>query len=145
MSSTKSVLFVCAGNTCRSPVCAGVCKKLCPLLCVGSAGVRCSPGGGANALSIAVCQENGIDITSHERRCFEIEDWNRWSVLAAVDPGIYSWIEQTEPAQITAKLVLFAGPDGVDDPFGGTLETYRAMFRTVQGAMESFLKQNDLS
>jgi protein-tyrosine phosphatase len=142
----KSVLFVCVGNSCRSPVCAGVCRQICPALIVESAGI-CpdSPGGPATSLTVQVCSENGVDISGHRCREFAEGDWLRYSVIAALNPRILGWLERRSPPGATASLALFAPPDGIADPWGGGLGRYRAMFRAVRERIEPFLNENGLA
>src|SRR4029077_15159258 len=75
------VVFVCTGNTCRSPLAEGLCKKLlaerlrCPVeelpshcYLVLSAGLAAMSGGGAAAEAMAVAQEHGADLSRHVSR-----------------------------------------------------------------------------
>jgi protein-tyrosine phosphatase len=145
-SGEKSVLFLCVGNSCRSPVCVGICNNICPSLRAGSAGL--TPGSGvgspANPHSITVCKENGIDISSHTRRQFENNDWVNWKVIAALDSLVFQTVQETKTKDATATLVLFNPPNGVEDPYKGEIEQYRSMFRAVREAMQPFLETNDL-
>jgi len=64
-----SVLFVCAGNICRSPMAEGFSRKLLEPLSddfgVSSAGIMGWEGSAATAESISAASERGIDISSH--------------------------------------------------------------------------------
>ncbi|MFH1143453.1 MAG: low molecular weight protein arginine phosphatase [Candidatus Eisenbacteria bacterium] len=70
------VLFVCTGNTCRSPMAAGILRRLAgaaapPDLAgsdVASAGTMASAGHTATPEARAVSEEMGIDIGSHRAR-----------------------------------------------------------------------------
>jgi protein arginine phosphatase len=63
------VLFVCAGNTCRSPMAAGIAESLAHerglILQVRTGGLAHHPGRRVAALAVSVLSELGIDI-SHE-------------------------------------------------------------------------------
>jgi protein-tyrosine-phosphatase len=69
-------------------------------------------------------------------------DWLQYSVIAAADPDVLECLEKTKPPGATANLVMLAPPNGIDDPWGGSLDNYRTMFRDVNNAMEPFLNAN---
>lgn len=67
------ILFVCTGNTCRSPMTEGIFKHLLKEkniegINVSSAGISVFPGEPANEKAIAILKDKGIDITKHKAR-----------------------------------------------------------------------------
>ena len=70
-----NILFVCTGNTCRSPAAEGIFKFLIKdddklkNIKAESAGLMAEIGAGASVNSVKVCMEDyGIDISSHKSR-----------------------------------------------------------------------------
>lgn len=66
----KTVLFVCTGNTCRSPIAVGLLKKMAgPDTCkILSAGTAAAEGLQPSLYAREVMQEEGIDISGHRSR-----------------------------------------------------------------------------
>src|SRR5690606_29836142 len=65
MSASKSVLFVCTGNTCRSPMAEGLFRKAVEGrddFEVMSAGVAAYPGDRANPETVRFLKERGIGL-----------------------------------------------------------------------------------
>jgi protein-tyrosine-phosphatase len=67
------VLFVCTGNTCRSPLAAAFARKLADErrmfgLSFDSAGTGAFDGGGASEAAILVGIERGVDLSAHRTR-----------------------------------------------------------------------------
>jgi protein-tyrosine phosphatase len=71
---TKSILFVCTGNICRSPMGEYLFRHMAQnvqgnsKIVVASAGVGALVGHGADEKAVEVMAENGIDITAHRAR-----------------------------------------------------------------------------
>jgi protein-tyrosine-phosphatase len=59
-------------------------------------------------------------------------------VIAAFACSIHSSLNALKPAQATADLVLLNDPKGIDDPYGGDIPRYRAMFDEVKTAIDHF-------
>lgn len=73
------ILFVCTGNTCRSPMAEYFAKKYikennlenCE---VGSAGINAATGQSASKEAVKVMKEKGVDITDHRSKMLMKED-----------------------------------------------------------------------
>jgi protein-tyrosine-phosphatase len=71
MSAPKHVLFVCTGNTCRSPVAEGLFRMAVAQrgdYRVGSAGVAAAWGDGASRNTLAVLKQYGADLDGFASR-----------------------------------------------------------------------------
>lgn len=65
MAESKSVVFVCTGNTCRSPMAEGLFRAAVADrddFEVASAGVAAAPGGPASANTRAILNERGVSL-----------------------------------------------------------------------------------
>jgi protein-tyrosine phosphatase len=64
----KSVLVVCIGNICRSPMGEALMAKALPHLAVSSAGVGAMVGDAADPIAQQLMAARGLDIQSHRAR-----------------------------------------------------------------------------
>jgi protein-tyrosine-phosphatase len=125
-----SVLFVCLGNICRSPLADGV---FCHLLrergleahyTVDSAGTSAYHAGDpADSRSIAVARKHGIAVPSISRKV-RTSDFTEFDWVVAMDRQNMSDLRAEEPAESTARLVLLReydpeGGEDVPDPYYG--------------------------
>ena len=129
------VLFVCSGNTCRSPMAAALFsamgKESALPIQASSAGLAAFAGEEASAFAQQAMAQIGLDLSSHRSRpvtpyLLEESDLivcmtqaHRRALLPFVDPE---------------KLLL--PPGGIPDPFGGDL----AVYCRCRDALQAYLK-----
>jgi protein-tyrosine-phosphatase len=83
----RSVLFVCYGNTCRSPLAAALAEARIGGLKAESAGL--APGGRVSAHSVAVASRRaGADLSSHVPRDMGGIDLSRFDLVVALDDTV---------------------------------------------------------
>ena len=128
---TYSVLFVCLGNICRSPLAEGALRaeaqRLNLDLVVDSAGTgNWHAGEPPDARAIAVAARHGVDISGLRARQVRRADVRRFTHLIALDHGNLADLRRLAPPDATAGLSLLLdhvpGREGqaVADPwFGG--------------------------
>ena len=138
----RSILFVCLGNICRSPLAEGIAKELAHKYAwdveLDSAGTsRTHVGEAPCKNSIKVAANNGIDISSLRARQVSKEDLARVDLLVALDETNKRDLELMG-AKNVIKLGDF-GYDGLDvadpyffDGFRGFDEVYAMIESCVQ-------------
>ena len=69
------ILFVCTGNTCRSPMAEGIFKKLTQgdeSISCSSAGMSFCDGDAVSENAVTVCKEIGVDISGHSLKLYAV-------------------------------------------------------------------------
>ena len=133
------VIFVCTGNTCRSPLAEGLFKdKLKKLnitdIEVTSAGLAASAGDEVSANSVNAALNYGVDISAHRARPlspYELED----SLIFCLSASHYNAL-----VPFVDKDRLFIMGEGISDPYGGTQEIYDRCAEEINKALDGVLK-----
>lgn len=114
------IVFVCTGNTCRSPMAEGYLRSLnIPNIEVCSRGL-CADGSPVSINSEAVMRERGIDISAYVSKQFTISDFEADIIICMSE----SHRAVLSEAGVDRDRVSVLG-NGISDPYGGDIHIYR--------------------
>lgn len=89
----RSVLFVCIGNTCRSPMAAALAQQfLGSTARVESAGTAASSGSAATSDAVEVMKERGLNLESHRSRPVQSVNLGGYDLIVALTPSIADFL-----------------------------------------------------
>lgn len=128
------VIFVCTGNTCRSPLAEGYLKSLkLKDVEVESRGLA-ADNSPVSQNSLLVAKESNIDISEHISKQFTFVD-TFCDKIICMSP---SHLEMLKNAGIDENKLSVLG-DGILDPFGMSLEHYRLCFTDIKREIDKLL------
>jgi L-threonylcarbamoyladenylate synthase len=140
----RRIVFVCTGNTCRSPMAEGLFKHRLAerLACsvdelptrgflVSSAGLAAGTGDAATADTAAALGDYGVDLSAHRSRPAGADLIARADEVIVMTRSHLVTVAGKYPI-LGGALRLLCGPDGdLDDPIGGGPEIYKTCAATI--------------
>ena len=122
MQSPISILFVCMGNICRSPLAQGVFhsvahqKGMTDRFHLDSAGTGgWHVGDPPDSRGQKVARLNGFDISGQRCRQIQIEDFDRFDLILGMDHNNISNLNKLAPSTVCAEIDLFMSRAGLGD------------------------------
>ena len=129
MSEPATVLFVCTGNTCRSPLAASLWALVTSDAEAVSAGVHAWPGMPASDAAVLVAAEFEVDLATHRARTLDdIKDQVDWVLTMTEEQRRLVLAERPDWSDRVELLTEAAGESGdIDDPLGESTAAYRVL------------------
>jgi protein-tyrosine-phosphatase len=141
----KTILFVCSGNLCRSPMAEGFLQRRLTLegrdgeFRVRSAGTWAVAGAPASTPAVQVMDERGVEIGDHRTHDLIAEDVESADLILTMTEGHAQAVRRSWP-QHERKVHLLSEMVGrrydIEDPYGSSIEVYRACADEIEALIE---------
>lgn len=134
----KKIMFICSGNTCRSPLAEGLFKKYLSEnkitdIRVESAGILAFSGDEVSINSVLAAKNRGVDISSHRAKSINPQHISEADLFVCMTENIGNTLKRVcEPSKVISL--------DIPDPYGLDLDAYEDCASAIEGCFPKILK-----
>jgi L-threonylcarbamoyladenylate synthase len=152
-----TILFVCSGNTCRSPMAGAITRRVLAEklhvaepelerkgISVISAGSYAMPGARATPQAVEALKDIGADLSHHRSRPLTVELIHQADVIFTMSRAHAQSVVALVPAATEKTFTLDPDKD-IEDPIGGDVSLYQELAGELNQLLERRLAERALT
>lgn len=136
------IIFLCSGNTSRSPMAEGIFKKMVKNIDISSAGFSTPSGEDADKYAQLVCKRHGIDLSGFKTTNIGDVDFDDVDLVLTATVENKEKIKKFHP-NVNAYTIREYGQGSdrdIEDPSDGGLGDYVVCYFEIRKALENILE-----
>ncbi len=136
----QSILVVCTGNICRSPLGERLLQQHLPALSIASAGTCGLAGHPADRRARQIAAMHGLSLADHVARPLTAAMMREYDLILAMESGQINRISLMAP-EVRGKALLFGQwlrVQEIPDPYGKSIEAFDYVFRLLGEASQEW-------
>ncbi|EPY5205824.1 protein tyrosine phosphatase [Klebsiella pneumoniae] len=131
-----SILVVCTGNICRSPIGERFLRRALPNKKIDSAGTGALVGYDADGSAIKIAAQNGLSLENHKGQQFTSSLARQYDLILVMEKSHIEQICRIAP-EVRGKTMLFGqwlGHRDIPDPYRKSEEAFASVYQLIEQA-----------
>ncbi|MBF7979234.1 protein tyrosine phosphatase [Rahnella sp. LAC-M12] len=136
-----SILIVCTGNICRSPIAERLLRQILPDRKIDSAGVSALVDNAADPSAAAVAKKHNLELDGHRATQFTSALGRQYDLILVMEKSHQEQISRVSP-EARGKIMLlghWVGSREIPDPYRKSQEAFESVYRLIDQACQSWL------
>ncbi|WP_311203383.1 MULTISPECIES: arsenate reductase/protein-tyrosine-phosphatase family protein [Klebsiella pneumoniae complex] len=138
-----SILVVCTGNICRSPIGERYLQKMLPAKKIGSAGVGALKDHAADENAVRIALKHSLSLEGHKGKQFTSSLARQYDLILAMEQSHIEQISRIAP-EARGKTMLFGqwiGKRDIPDPYRKSEEAFSYVYDLIEQAGKSWAEK----
>ncbi|QLK60013.1 protein tyrosine phosphatase [Enterobacteriaceae bacterium Kacie_13] len=135
-----SILVVCTGNICRSPIAERILRQALPGKNIDSAGMGALVGHSADPSAVAVALKHSLLIEHHRAVQFTSALGRQYDLILVMEKSHQEQISRISPEARGKTMLLGHWLEGreIPDPYRKSQEAFESVYRLIEQACQSW-------
>ncbi len=138
-----SILVICTGNICRSPIAERLLRQVLPDKKCDSAGMGALVNHPADPSAIEVMENHGLSLDNHLGTQFTAELGRKYDLILVMEKSHQEQISRISP-EVRGKTMLLGhwmGQKEIPDPYRKSQEAFEAVYQLIDQACQSWMQK----
>jgi protein-tyrosine phosphatase len=138
-----SILIVCTGNICRSPIGERYLRKLLPDKKIDSAGTGALIGYAADESAIKIASKNNMSLEGHKGTQFTVALGRQYDLILVMERTHLEQISRMAP-EVRGKTMLFGhwlDQKEIPDPYRKSEEAFASVYQLIEQAGQRWVEK----
>ena len=139
----ESILVICTGNICRSPIGERLLRKLLPSKVINSAGTNAMVGYGADLNACKIASLHNLSLENHVAKQYSASMGRKYDLILVMEKAHIEQIGRMSP-EARGKTMLYGhrcNQRDIPDPYRKSEEAFASVYNLIELAGERWAEK----